>query len=259
MKFYDGMTIELYIAGDPMRKWFCHSDGCMHLGIKPSDKYVYFMKIIATHNKEKESWGKDEEYSDDDDNDNGDEDSGHSGGRIGRSLPCTPRNRSNGNGNTIPRSRSTTGLPTLLHESMESQIQHKLVKDLPKVYVTWYGIINGKAVTTATYEQDRAYLSWDISPYVEKPGNVGLHSKMPAYIPACWNAREGGLRVMSAGQLGRECSVLTETPMTERDWKREFDGQQHVFIKVDKRYRVDEAYIDMENQLDPLTHVVMDD
>lgn len=243
MKFYDGMTVELYIAGDPMRQWFCHADGCMHLGIKSSDKYVYFVKIIATHDKEKESWDEEEEASSDDDDD----------GRLGKSLPCTPRSR---NGNGIPRSSSTNGLPSLLHESMESRIQHKPVKDLPSVYVTWYGITNGKAVTSATYEHEQTLLSWDVSPYVEKPGNVGMHSKMPAYIPACWNAREGGLRVMSAGQVGRECSILTEEPMTERRWKREFDGHSFVFVKVDKKYRIDEAYIDMEHQLDPLKHIV---
>ncbi|MHA1684502.1 MAG: hypothetical protein ACTSUE_26425 [Promethearchaeota archaeon] len=256
IKYYDGMSAFLYTPGDPDVLWFCHEDKKMHRGIKHSEIYVSFLQVIATHDKEKEIWGESyehEENFDDDDDDN----LSTSRKKFGRSLPCTPRRSSNsGNGTTrIPRNQSANHLPSLF-SSMEEELKDEAIRNLPNIYISWYGIVNGKAITTCMFDRETNRMTLNVGAYAENKSNLGMHSKVPVHLPSFYFAQEGGYRVIHPGQAGRECSVFMETPLSDREWKREFDRHDEVYVKSERLYCIDEAYIDMDHQLDPLKSIM---
>jgi hypothetical protein len=141
---------------------------------------------------------------------------------------------------------------------MEKNLKNKKIKDLPKVYVSWFGVTNGKAIIPYLYDGHNKFASFNVSTYTQTMRNFGMHKNVPVYLPSCFLAQEGGYRSLRPCEAGRECAVFMKTPKTDRDWKCEFGGHDYVYVKSERMYRIDEAYIDMDNPLDPLKYIVMD-
>ncbi len=241
MQYYDGMSAFLFTPGNPSVRWFCHADNRMHEGIKASAKYMSFLQVIATHDKEKEQW--DDKYVEMID----------ASTSVGKSLPCTPRARNgngNGNGNGLK-----TGIPRI--HSVDS-FQRFSCTELPTVRVSWYGITNGKAITSCQFDRETNRIQINVEAYTREKSNLGMHSKVPVRLPSFYFAQEGGFQLLHPGAAGRQCTVFLDSPLSDREWKREFGGHECVHVRSDAMYCIDEAYIDMEEPLDPLREVVMD-
>jgi hypothetical protein len=251
MRWYDGMSAFLFTPGDPSVLWFSHEDKKMHHGVKSSTTYVSYLQVIATHDKEKEVWGKDYEHED-----STEEAFSTSRKRFGSSLPCTPRRRGDSLCE-IPRNQSANRLPSLI-SSMEEEIKDEAIEDLPNIHVSWYGITNGKAVTLCVFDRASSRMTIDVAAYTKKKCNLGMHSKVPVHLPSFYFAQEGGFRVMHPSQAGRQCSVFMESPLSAKEWKYEFDRHDEVYVQNERMYCIDEAYIDMDNPLNPLEDVVVD-
>ena len=246
--YYDRMTAFLFTPGDPTIKWYCHLDGKMHDGMKPSSQYVALIKFIGTHDPEKDDWNKDYEHE---------EEATEEHHSIGHSLPSTPRRASAERGDSIRRNLSTTDLPRLL-EKMEKNLKHERIKDLPKVYVSWFGVTNAKAITPYLYDRECKVASFNVSTYTQTTRNFGMHKNVPVYLPSCFLAQEGGYRRLRPSEAGRECAVFMDKPLSDREWKCEFGGYEHVYVKSEQMYRIDEAYIDMDRPINPLEEIIME-